>query len=329
MSCPGRGVFNTLLGATHKQVASAYDSLGSDAFLNAQNASVVNTLMLTRAVQDQATGIGQGRVIESVDGSGRLWTTGIGSWGTVDYGQTSVNNHFYAGLIGGEVRVTDASNIGLFFGEGKTKFKGGTYGKIKSRDVHFGVYGVSHLADVVADYGMTFTKQSRDRTRTLAFGSMVGTSATSGHANILQFFAECAYTGFDTDHYSVEPYVGFNWLNVKEGNFVETVGTTTFTTNNKRQNLQIATLGVRGVVPLKGNVGWSHFFGDAKTEATMGLGGSGFVVIKGGKLKDQANVGLGIEARLTKSATLGVSYIGAYNRDVIASGVVAKLHVVF
>lgn len=332
-------LFDAVLGGTTDQVAATYDSLGSDAFLNAQNASIVNTLTMTRAIQDQATGIGQGRAIDFADGTGRLWATGVGSWGSVDYGQTSIDNDFYAGFIGGEVKVADSSKVGVFFGAGTSEFKGGSHGKIKSNDVHFGIYGVSNIADLVAaNYGITYTKQDRDMSRTLAFGSQIGANATSGNADILQLFAEGAYTGFNTAQYSVEPYVGFNWLNVKADDFAETVGNTTFTTNNKTQNLQVTTLGVRGAVPftvgnvamtVKGNAGWSHFFGDTEAKATMGLGNSGFTTIKGGELKDQANIGLGIEAQLTKSATFGFSYTGTYDGDVTASGVSANLRIAF
>lgn len=340
LEAAGEGeLFDAILGGTTDQVAATYDSLGSDAFLNAQNASIVNTLTMTRAIQDQATGIGQGRAIDFADGTGRLWATGVGSWGSVDYGQTSIDNDFYVGFIGGEVKVADSSKVGVFFGAGTSEFKGGSHGKIKSNDVHFGIYGVSNIADLVAaNYGITYTKQDRDMSRTLAFGSQTGANATSGNADILQLFAEGAYTGFNTAQFSVEPYVGFNWLNVKADDFAETVGNTTFTTNNKTQNLQVTTLGVRGAVPftvgnvamtVKGNAGWSHFFGDTEAKATMGLGNSGFATIKGGELKDQANIGLGIEAQLTKSATFGFSYTGTYDGDVTASGVSANLRIAF
>lgn len=340
LEAAGEGeLFDAVLGGTTDQVAATYDSLGSDAFLNVQNASIVNTLTMTRAIQDQATGIGQGRAIDFADGTGRLWATGVGSWGSADYGQTSIDNDFYAGFIGGEVKVADSSKVGVFFGAGTSEFKGGSHGKIKSNDVHFGIYGVSNIADLVAaNYGVTYTKQDRDMSRTLAFGSQTGANATSGNADILQLFAEGAYTGFNTAQYSVEPYVGFNWLNVKADDFAETVGNTTFTTNNKTQNLQVTTLGIRGAVPftvgnvamtVKGNAGWSHFFGDTEAKATMGLGGSGFATIKGGELKDQANIGLGIEAQLSKSATFGFSYTGTYDGDVTASGVSANLRIAF
>ena len=340
LEAAGQGaVFDAVLGGTRDQVHATYASLGSDAFLNAQNASVVNTLTMTRTIQDQAQGIGEGRSIDFADGTGRLWATGVGSWGTVDYGQTSIDNDFYAGFIGAEVTVHPTTKVGVFFGAGNSKFKGGQYGKIESDDVHVGLYGASNVADVVGfNYGVTFTKQDRDQSRTLAFGTQTGANATTGNVDILQVFAEVAYTGFNTASYSVEPYVGFSWINVKSDDFSETVGTTTFKTINEDQDIQVATLGVRGAIPfavggtqvaVKANAGWSHFFGDTEATATMNLGGSGLATIKGGELKDQAIVGLGVEAKLTQSATFGLSYTGTYDGDVTSNGVTANLRFAF
>lgn len=340
LEAAGEGaLFDAVLGGTKAQVAATYDSLGSDAFLNAQNASVVNTLTMTRAIQDQAQGIGEGRSVDFADGTGRLWATGVGSWGTVDYGQTSIDNDFYAGFIGAEVTVHPTTKVGVFFGAGNSKFQGDQYGKIESDDIHVGLYGASNVADVVGfNYGVTFTKQDRDQSRTLAFGTQTGANATTGNVDILQIFAEAAYTGFNTASYSVEPYVGFNWINVKSDDFSETVGTTTFKTVNEDQDIQVATLGVRGAIPfavggtqvaVKANAGWSHFFGDTEATATMDLGGSGLATIKGGELKDQAIVGLGVEAKLTQSATFSLSYTGTYDGDVTSNGVTANLRFAF
>ena len=80
---------------------------------------------------------------------------------------------------------------------------------------------------------------------------------------------------------------------------------------------------------MKANAGWSHFFGDTEATATMNLGGSGLATIKGGELKDQAIVGLGVEAKLTQSATFGLSYTGTYDGDVTSNGVTANLRFAF
>ena len=332
-------VLNAVLGSSRAQVAATYDSLGSDAILNVSNASVVNTLTMTRAIQDQAQGIGKGRTVDFADGNGRIWATGVGSWGDVDFGQSSVDNDFYAGFFGGEITVHPSTKLGAFFGAGTTKFKGGEFGKIDSDDLHFGVYGVSSIAEVASvNYGLSYTKQDRDQQRVLAFGTQTGANSTSADADILQIFAEAAYTGFNTAQYSVEPYFGFNWINVKSDDFVESVGNTVFATNSKDQDIEVTTLGVRGAVPFtlgtaklafKANASWSHYFGDTEAKASMTLGDSGIAALKGGELKDQANIGLGIEGKLSDAATFGFSYTGSYNSDVKSNGVSVNVRYAF
>ncbi|MCP2979715.1 hypothetical protein NK969_24635, partial [Salmonella enterica subsp. enterica serovar Typhimurium] len=54
-------LFNAVLPMNENDLKTTYQSLGSDMYLNANNASIVNVLGLTRTVKDQAIGIGDGR----------------------------------------------------------------------------------------------------------------------------------------------------------------------------------------------------------------------------------------------------------------------------
>ncbi|VTR54062.1 Uncharacterized protein with a C-terminal OMP (outer membrane protein) domain [Serratia fonticola] len=126
----------------------------------------------------------------------------IGSWSNVDYGQSSMDVDFFAALIGSEIDVSSSTKLGLYFGAGSTDFKGGSSGKIDSDDLHFGVYGVSKIADVASlNYGAMYTKQDRDANRTLSVLDQVGTNSVSPNVDITQLFAEAAYSGFNTDSY--------------------------------------------------------------------------------------------------------------------------------
>lgn len=329
--------FKSFIGATTTEAQNTFSTLGSDELLNASTASIMNTVTLTRAVQEQAQGIGSGRFVEMADGTARIWATGIGSWGEVDFGQSSIDNDFYAGLIGAEVDVCPAAKIGVFFGAGTTETKGD--GKLESDDIHFGAYAVSNVADVAAfNFGFTYTKQDRDGHRALTVGSETAVNSITSDAGIAQIFAEAAYTGFNTDAYSVEPYVGFSWMHVSTDDFDETVGTHTFRTDNENQNLQMTTLGIRGALPftvgsmrfsVKGDLSWMHFFGDTSPEASLQLADAGTAFIKGGELDDLVGVSLGVEANLTKSTTFGLSYTGAYNGDVNSSGLYANVRFAF
>lgn len=330
----GGALFDAMIGATKGDVAKTYNSLGDDFILNTRNAGIVNGMTLSRAIKDQATGIGEGRKVEMADGTARLWATGVGSWSTLDYGQSDMDSDFYAGLFGAEVDVCAATKLGLFFGAGSTDNKAGS-NKVESDDIHFGAYGVTNFSDVVnATYGFVYSHQSADATRALQVGSQLGMNAFSGDTDITQIFAEAAYTGLNTDAYSIEPYFGLSWIHAESDGFNEQVGAMAFSTTTEDQDVQVTTLGVRGAIPftmgatkvaLKGDVAWNHFFGDTEAEASMTLAGSGVARLKGGELGDMASVGLGVEAQVGKMTTMGLSYTGAYDGDITSHGISANV----
>ena len=330
----GGALYDALIGASKGDVAKTYNSLGDDFILNTRNAGIVNGMTLSRAIKDQATGIGEGRKVEMADGTARLWATGVGSWSALDYGQSDMDSDFYAGLFGAEVDVCSATKLGLFFGAGSTDNKAGD-NKVESDDIHFGAYGVTNFSDVVnATYGFVYSHQSADATRALQVGSQLGMNAFSGDTDITQIFAEAAYTGLNTDAYSIEPYFGLSWIHAESDGFNEQVGTMAFSTTTEDQDVQVTTLGVRGAIPftmgetkvaLKGDVAWNHFFGDTEAEASMALAGSGVAHLKGGELGDMAPGGLGADAQLGKKTTLGLSYTGAYDGDITSHGISANV----
>ena len=330
----GGALYDALIGASKGDVAKTYNSLGDDFILNTRNAGIVNGMTLSRAIKDQATGIGEGRKVEMADGTARLWATGVGSWSALDYGQSDMDSDFYAGLFGAEVDVCSATKLGLFFGAGSTDNKAGD-NKVESDDIHFGAYGVTNFSDVVdATYGFVYSHQSADATRALQVGSQLGMNAFSGDTDITQIFAEAAYTGLNTDAYSIEPYFGLSWIHAESDGFNEQVGTMAFSTTTEDQDVQVTTLGVRGAIPftmgetkvaLKGDVAWNHFFGDTEAEASMALAGSGVAHLKGGELGDRASVGLGVEAQVGKMTTMGLSYTGAYDGDITSHGISANV----
>ncbi len=332
-------LFNSLLPMNERDLRKTQQSLASDMYLNANNASVVNLLGLTRTVKDQAIGIGHGRYASLNDSNARIWITGIGQWGSTDYGQSNMDVDFYAGLIGAEIDVTDHTKAGLFFGAGSTKYKANEHGNIDSNDIHIGLYGVSNIQDMASvNYGITHTNQDRDAKRTLWVGQTAGYNSVSYDAKITQLFIEGAYTQFNTDKYSVEPYVGFNWLRVSTDNINEQVGNMKFTTNTDKQDIQVGTIGLRGGYPfmagdinmaLKGDVSASQLFGDNRPESKLFLADSGEATLRGGKMDNLFGVGLGVDAQLNKSTTLGVSYQGQYNSDISSSGINATLKINF
>lgn len=338
-SAPKSKVFEEFIGATDEQAARTFDSLGSDINFAAQNLAVVNSLTLTRAVKDQAMGYGTANTAK-LDNGVELWATGIGAWSNADAGgaSTDLDADFYAGLIGGELQVCSATKLGVFFGAGTTDFKGGNDGNIDSDDIHAGIYGETNVGSIAASYGFTYTWQDRELKRGLVFMDTVGMNTTSYDADIMQLFGEVAYTGLNTDTYSVEPYFGFSWIHAKADGFSETVGGHTMASGFDNQNIEVTHLGVRGAMPfklasvdmkVKGDVNWMHFFGDTEAEGTMRIGDAGVATLKGEELDNLFGVGLGIEAKAGESTTFGLSYTGAYGSDVTSHGIGVNVRYAF
>ena len=334
LEAAGNGaLYDTLIGASKGDVTKTYNSLGDDFVLNTRNAGIANGMLLARAVKDQAAGIGEGRAVEMGEGTARLWATGIGSKSTVDYGMSDMDSDFYAGLVGAEVDVVDSTKVGVFFGAGSTENKAAGQ-KAKSDDIHVGAYGVTNVNDFAASYGFVYSHLDADVTRSLQVGSQLGMNAFSGKTDLTQIFGEVAYKGLNTTGYSVEPYFGLSWIHAESDAFNEQVGAVKFSTKSEDQDVQVTTLGVRGSMPfavgdvqmtMKGDLAWNHFFGDTEAEAAMNLGGSGVAHLKGGELGDMASVGLGLEAKVGKMTTMGVSYTGAYDGDITSHGVTANV----
>jgi subtilase-type serine protease len=332
---PNSSAYADLLGATEDQLRATYDSLGSEAFLTAESASMVNALVLTRAVKNQALGYGEGQT-EAISDTARIWVLPIGAWGKQDFANTDLSADFYAAVVGTEVDVSTNNTFGMFFGAGRSKYDADQYGKIDSDDLHVGLYGVSKLADIVTlNYGINYSKQDRDIERSLVFGGNAQFNASNVNAELMQFFVEAAYTGLKFSAFALEPYFGINVLNLKSDAFSESVGGHAIATEENKQTLTGASLGTRlsyaftPNVALTGDAYYTQFFGDKEAEVNMMVSDVGAMTLKGGELKNLFGVGVGVKAQLSQTMGLSLNYIGSFNSDVQSHGIGATFKMSF
>ena len=320
---------DVLTAANEKQVKEILSTLDDDFYATARNALVMNATAVSRTVMDQARGMGEGRSAEVDNGRARIWAAGIGHWGEAEGNLDTMDVDFRAGFLGAEALVLDNTKFGAFFGYGTTDYKSGL-NKIDGEDKHFGVYGLTDIGNVTMTYGVAYTDQDRDTTRFL--GGVA--NQHSENASVLQGFVEGAYN-FDLSVAKVSPYVGFTWARVETDAATDNALGHSFKTDEIKDDIQIATLGVRTSVPfamgnmpvaLKADLGWSHYFGDTEglVNVQMGEGGK-FAAIEGSELKDQANLGLGIVGQVAKHATVGVSYSGSWGSDINTHGIFANV----
>lgn len=320
---------DVLTAANEKQVKEILSTLDDDFYATARNALVMNATAVSRTVMDQARGMGEGRSAEVDNGRARIWAAGIGHWGEAEGNLDTMDVDFRAGFLGAEALVLDNTKFGAFFGYGTTDYKSGL-NKIDGEDKHFGVYGLTDIGNVTMTYGVAYTDQDRDTTRFL--GGVA--NQHSENASVLQGFVEGAYN-FDLSVAKVSPYVGFTWARVETDAATDNALGHSFKTDEIKDDIQIATLGVRTSVPfamgnmpvaLKADLGWSHYFGDTDGLVNVQTGANGqFAAIEGSELKDQANLGLGIVGQVAKNATVGLSYSGSWGSDINTHGIFANV----
>lgn len=318
-----------LSAKTENEIRDTYRALDDDFYATARNALVVNATAVSRTVMDQARGMGEGRSAEVDNGRARIWAAGIGHWGEAEGTKNTMDVDFRTGFLGAEALVLDNTKFGAFFGYGTTDYKSGL-NKIDGEDKHFGVYGLTDIGNVTMTYGVAYTDEDRDTVRVMN----TNVNQHSENASVLQGFVEGAYN-FDLSVAKVSPYVGFTWARVETDAVVDNAIGHSFKTDEIKDDIQIATLGVRTAVPfamgnmpvaLTADLGWSHYFGDTEgiVNIQMGEGGK-FAAIEGSELKDQANLGLGIVGQVAKHATVGVSYSGSWGSNINTHGIFANV----
>ncbi|BBF23585.1 autotransporter domain-containing protein [Sutterella megalosphaeroides] len=322
-----------ILSMTADEVSNTYASLSDDMYSAARNALVVNSTMVTRAVIDQARGFGEGRAAELENGRGRIWATGIGFWGDADGSERSLDVDFRAGFLGGEVVAHESTKLGAFFGYGSTDYQG-DLGKIDGDDLHYGIYGLTDIGAVSLTYGVNYTTEDRDSQHLMGETQ----NAHSEDATVLQAYAEAAYK-FDVGGLSIDPYLGFAWARVETDGFAENLGSTAMSVKDQKDDIQMTTLGARFTLPFtmgtmpvafKADAGWTHYFGDTESITQLQLGAGGNVAqIQGKELKDQFNLGLGVNGQVAKNVTVGVSYTGSFGTDTDTHGVIGNVRFAF
>ena len=232
-----------LSAKTEQEISDTYRTLDDDFYATARNALVVNATAVSRTVMDQARGMGEGRSAEVDNGRARIWAAGIGHWGEAEGTKNTMDVDFRTGFLGAEALVLDNTKFGAFFGYGTTDYKSGL-NKIDGEDKHFGVYGLTDIGNVTMTYGVAYTDEDRDTVRVMN----TNVNQHSENASVLQGFVEGAYN-FDLSVAKVSPYVGFTWARVETDAVVDNAIGHSFKTDEIKDDIQIATLGVRTAVP--------------------------------------------------------------------------------
>jgi outer membrane autotransporter protein len=141
-------------------------------------------------------------------------------------------------------------------------------------------------------------------------------------ASTTQLFGELGYALPVSDRISLEPFAGLAWSDTRTRGFSESGGSAALRGQSNSNTQTTSTLGLRALTNftvgrtesrLQATLGWRHAFGDVLPQTTMAFdGGQAFTVAGAPIARDAALAELGVEAALTKNATIGLTYSGQF-----------------
>ncbi|WP_454691677.1 autotransporter domain-containing protein [Achromobacter aloeverae] len=176
--------------------------------------------------------------------------------------------------------------------------------------------------------GAAYTWHDVDTKRSVAAGSLNQQLESSYHASSTQVFSELGYNLPLGDAYTIEPYAGVAWNQLRTRSFDESGGTAALHGEGRTDDVTSTTLGLRGAwqfdsdgTPgrLTASLGWRHAMGDVRPRQQLAFdGGTTFSVTGVPIARDAAVFGLGAEMAVTRNTTVGVAYdaqFGGGNRQ--------------
>ncbi|YBV93884.1 autotransporter domain-containing protein (plasmid) [Phyllobacteriaceae bacterium JZ32] len=268
------------------------------------------------------------------------WGQAFGAWSeTKGNGNAAGLDQSTGGFVTGfDAAVAESWRLGVMAGYSRSSFDVDGRGSGDSDNYHIGVYGGGHWNALSLRSGLAYSWHSVETTRMVAFPGFEDHLRADYDAGTFQIFGELGYR-IDTTRVAFEPFANLAHVRVKTDGFAEKGGVAALTAGSETTDTTFTTLGLRASAPLvlgsveaqaRGTIGWQHAYGDRTPVSTLAFGtGDAFSAAGIPLAEDTALVEAGFDFRLSRRATLGVSYTGQFGSDLRQNGIDAKLTVNF
>lgn len=268
-------------------------------------------------------------------GASPVWAQAFGNWSTFasDGNASSVSQSAGGLFVGGDGAVGGGWRLGGAVGyvgshssladsASRTDVDSYTATIFGGRNFQAGPGHIRFMA------GAAYTWHDIDTKRDVAAGSLNQRLESSYRASSTQVFSELGYHLPLNDAYSIEPYAGLAWNQLRTRDFEESGGSAALRGKGRTDDVTSSTLGMRGAwqfessgAPgrLTASLGWRHAMGDVKPSQELAFDGGSTFSVRGVPIaKNAAVVGLGAEIALARNTTAGVAYdaqFGGGNRQ--------------
>lgn len=266
------------------------------------------------------------------------WGSAFGTWSeTKSDGNASALDQSTGGFVTGfDAPVAQDWRLGVLAGYSQSSFD--ARGSGDSDNYHVGVYGGGRWDALSFRSGLAYSWHSVETSRSVAFPGFEDRLKADYDAGTFQAFSELGYR-IDTARVSFEPFANLAHVRVKTDGFTETGGAAALTAGSETTDTTFTTLGLRASAPFtlgtieaeaRGTVGWQHAYGDTTPVSTLAFAGGNAFTIAGAPIAEDAGlIEAGFDVKLSKNATLGISYTGQFGSDVQQNGVDARFSLKF
>ncbi|WP_186308657.1 autotransporter domain-containing protein [Paraburkholderia sp. BCC1885] len=340
MSVAGTDAAAATLFTSNINRADALNQLSGEGYASTTTALIQDSHYVRDAADDRLRssfgGTGANQPVTTYGAN--VWTKGFGSWGhadgTANAGMMTDSTGGF--LIGADDLLAHNWRVGMLGGYSHSNFDVDSRSfAARSDDYHLGVYGGTQVGNLGFRAGAAYTWSNIDSNRSVAFPGFADMTNASYDAGTTQAFGELGYQ-LHLGRVGVEPFVNAAYVNLHTQGFSETGGDAALDLQANNVNTAFSTLGIRASSDFsigsadftaRGTFGWQHTYGQVPPISSVAFsGGQDFSVAGVPIVRDSAVVEIGLNAVITRNATLGISYSGQLGNKTQDNGITGSFN---
>jgi outer membrane autotransporter protein len=334
--------------ASEATAAKALDQLSGEMHASSRGAMIEDSRYLRDAVYQRLRQVpdaaGDGDNGAATAQRGAAWGHVFGSWASNHGkdGSASIRHDTGGAFVGADAALAENLRIGALAGYSYTSYKAGERNSSGHSDnYHLGLYGGGEVGRLALRSGLAYTWQNMSTRRAPSFEGFSDQLRAEYQARTAQVFGELGY-GLEAGttaigRLTLEPFANLAYVNLSTDGFTEQGGVAALRASASHDDVTFTTAGLRAATTVTlangialtagGTLGWRHAFGGVIPVSTLAFaGGTGFNVAGAPVAADAAVIEAGVEASLSRTMNLAVSYAGQVGAGVQSHGVRAKVN---
>ncbi len=325
-------LYRHFIYATPKQASDTLKTFANNANLAQHNAFLLENILLKNAIiNHEFDPFGA----KAIDASGmNFWSNTMANAMKFD----DVKANSLTQLFGFDGNVNDVFTLGGVLGASSEKVKEDGDDTYKTKGTSIGIYGKSQIASTKLDLGLIYTNAKRKTQNGATIVSFYSDEHVKSKEKALTAYANLALTAFNSANFSLNPYVGVSYLRMKTDSTSQNVGIFRMDVDEKTRNLGVFSIGLNPSVPFslgstkmkfEADLAYNRLVGNTRPNIGVNIANAGYLELEGKEVRDLGTASLGVKANVYKNVNLGLSYTGAFAKDVKSNSVNAKFEILF